>query len=289
MPIPSASTSSSTTPTSTFSEPHQISPAAKPSSSTTPGCSECSADASQCKHKPGLAFPTSTTIDEKRAKCDRHSTSRSQASPSSMLLTSRKEGDVWVDISNERLPNSRLGSLYPGSCFKGMQHCGTTSYEVSVDIQHVDLKESTLCGYLNITGLTSDYPELTTFFQAEIIGPKYSFLTRKWQADKNIDASHWKRFPSFEKYAENFNDDGFSYDPYDEDFVYMRWKEHFLVPDHRVNNIDGASFAGFYYICYQRSTDEIKGYYFFRQHREWYQELSLKHVDDRTFGNFEMR
>lgn len=135
MPIPSASTSSSTTPTSTFTEPHQIPSAAKPSSSTTPGCSQCSADAAGCQHKPGLAFPTATTIDEKRAKCDRHSTSRSQASPSSMLLTSRKEGDVWVDISNERLPNSRLGSLYPGSCFKGMQHCGTTSYEVSVDIQ----------------------------------------------------------------------------------------------------------------------------------------------------------
>ena len=144
MPIPSASTSS-TTPTSTFSEPHQISPTTgKPSSSTTTGCSECSADASECQHKPALTFPTSTTIDERRSKCDPHSTSRSQASPSSMLLTSRKEGDVWVDISNERLPNSRLGSLYPGSCFKGMQHCGTTSYEVSVDIQ-VSVNGSYLC------------------------------------------------------------------------------------------------------------------------------------------------
>lgn len=50
----------------------------------------------------------------------------------------------------------------------------------------------------------------------------------------------------------------------------MRWKEHFLVPDHRVRTIDGASFAGFYYICYQRSTNEIKGYYFFRNHSDWY-------------------
>lgn len=134
MPIPSASTSSSTTPTSTFSEPLQLSPAGKPS--CTPFCcSQCSADATECQHKQALAFPTSNPIDEKRAKCDRQSTSRYQKSPSSMLLTSRKEGDVWVDISNERLPNSRLGSLYPGSCFKGMQHCGTTSYEVSVDIQ----------------------------------------------------------------------------------------------------------------------------------------------------------
>lgn len=29
----------------------------------------------------------------------------------------------------------------------------------------------------------------------------------------------------------------------------MRWKERFLVPDHRVGNISGAGFAGFYYMC----------------------------------------
>lgn len=29
----------------------------------------------------------------------------------------------------------------------------------------------------------------------------------------------------------------------------MRWKERFLVPDHRVRAINGASYAGFYYIC----------------------------------------
>jgi hypothetical protein len=26
--------------------------------------------------------------------------------------------------------------------------------------------------------------------------------------------------------------------------VFMRWKERFLVPDHRVQDINGASFAG---------------------------------------------
>ncbi|KAG2226890.1 hypothetical protein INT45_010169 [Circinella minor] len=215
--------------------------------------------------------------------------SPSSSSPGNTLLNCRKEGEAWVDISNERLPNSRLGGLYPGSKFEGMQRCGSAAYEVSVDIQHVDLKESTLSGYLNIKGLTAEFPELTTFFQAEIIGPKYSFLTRKWQAQQSIDVSHWKRFPSFQPYVEIFNNDDFVYDPYEEDFIYMRWKEHFLVPDHRVSNIDGASFAGFYYICYQRSTNEIKGYYFFRHHTEWFQELTLKHVQQRSFGNFEIR
>jgi hypothetical protein len=69
----------------------------------------------------------------------------------------------------------------------------------------------------------------------------------------------------------------------------MRWKERFLVPDHRVNNVDGASFAGFYYICYQRSTNEIKGFYFYFNNHEWYQQLILEHVEERAFGSFEFR
>ena len=56
--------------------------------------------------------------------------------------------------------------------------------------------------------------------------------------------------------------DGFVYDFHNKDFIFMRWKEHFLVPDHRVRTINGASFAGFYYICYQLSTGIITGFYF---------------------------
>ncbi|ORY96341.1 vacuolar import and degradation protein-domain-containing protein [Syncephalastrum racemosum] len=209
-------------------------------------------------------------------------------------LTSRTEDEMWVDISDRRLPGSSLGSLYGGSRFQGIQECGQTSYEVVVDIQHVDIKESTMSGYLNIKGLTTEFPELTTFFEGEIIGPKYSFLTRKWQAEQRIDASHWEKFPSFHCYKDIFNDDDFVYDPLDKDFIYMRWKEHFLVPDHRVDNIEGASFAGFYYICYRRSTNEISGFYFYRDNRDWvdrarYQELKLKHVPQRSFGSFEFR
>jgi hypothetical protein len=75
----------------------------------------------------------------------------------------------------------------------------------------------------------------------------------------------------------------------DDDFIYMRWKETFLVPNHHVSAIHGASFAGFYYICYQRSTSRIKGYYFFRHHKDWFQELNLDHVSERGFGKFEFR
>lgn len=38
-----------------------------------------------------------------------------------------------------------------------------------------------------IKGLTDEYPTLTTFFDGEIISEKYPFLTRKWEADEEID------------------------------------------------------------------------------------------------------
>jgi hypothetical protein len=42
----------------------------------------------------------------------------------------------------------------------------------------------------------------------------------------------------------------------------MRWKEHFLVPDHRVRTISGASFEGFYYICFNQCQGTVSGIYF---------------------------
>lgn len=58
-------------------------------------------------------------------------------------------------------------------------------------VQHVDEENSYLCGYLKINGLTSEYPMLTTFFDGEIISKKYPFLTRKWDADEEVDRKHW--------------------------------------------------------------------------------------------------
>lgn len=65
---------------------------------------------------------------------------------------------------------------------------------VSINIfilQHVDEENSYLCGYLKIKGLTEEFPTLTTFFDGEIISKKYPFLTRKWDADEDVDRKHW--------------------------------------------------------------------------------------------------
>jgi hypothetical protein len=72
--------------------------------------------------------------------------------------------------------------------------------------------------------------------------------------------------------------DGFVYDFHNKDFIFMRWKEHFLVPDHRVRTINGASFAGFYYICYQLSTGVITGFYFHKSSERYVLSLVKKNL-----------
>ncbi|KAF9095855.1 GID complex subunit 4, VID24 [Mortierella sp. GBA35] len=188
-----------------------------------------------------------------------------------------------------RLLPTRTFHLYPGSKFEGKQQSGTNSYDVIVDIKHVNLNESTLCGYLQIKGLTREYPELTTFFDAEIVGPQYSFLTRKWDATEVTDEEHWGLFQPFENMGGLYDMQMHQKDLQDGDVVFMRWKEHFLVPDHRVEGITGASFAGFYYICYNKRTGHINGYYY-HQSSEKFQQLTLTHVEERgSFGSYEFR
>ncbi|CAO3616713.1 unnamed protein product [Cunninghamella echinulata] len=191
--------------------------------------------------------------------------------------------------TKERLKSGRLGNIFNGSQFIGIQKGNSSQYEVTVNIQNVDLKDYLLSGYLHISGLTASHPDITTFFEGEIIGPKHSFLTRKWLADLSVDAKHWKRFPSFAPLIDIFNKDGYHYDPMEHDHIYMRWKEKFLVPDHQVKDIDGASYSGFYYICYEKSTSNITGFYYYHRNIEWYQELSLKYVPKRQFSSFEFR
>lgn len=123
---------------------------------------------------------------------------------------------VKVDITppppaNSKQPGVTKSLLYNGSKFQGHQTSKGNSYEVEVVLQvgllptigrcppvnpsfcfqHVDEENSYLCGYLQINGLTDEFPKLTTFFNGEIISKKYPFLTRKWDADEDVDKKHW--------------------------------------------------------------------------------------------------
>ncbi|XP_025283941.3 glucose-induced degradation protein 4 homolog, partial [Canis lupus dingo] len=189
----------------------------------------------------------------------------------------------------KRRPGVATSLLYSGSKFRGHQKSKGNSYDVEVVLQHVDTGNSYLCGYLKIKGLTEEYPTLTTFFEGEIISKKHPFLTRKWDADEDVDRKHWGKFLAFYQYAKSFNSDDFDYEELKNgDYVFMRWKEQFLVPDHTIKDISGASFAGFYYICFQKSAASIEGYYYHRS-SEWYQSLNLTHVPEHSAPIYEFR
>ncbi|KAL4067878.1 vacuolar import and degradation protein-domain-containing protein [Scleroderma yunnanense] len=157
--------------------------------------------------------------------------------------------DPSIDITRLRVRPQGYHCLYPGATFKGTQKSGRNSYGVTVTIVDVDLSSSFLCGYLCIRGLTEDWPELTTYFDAEIIGSRYGFLTQKWGASEHEDLLHWQRFPSFRHVRSEVKPPHLTIPDRDRGAVFMRWKERFLVPDHKVHDINGASFAGFYYVC----------------------------------------
>lgn len=176
-----------------------------------------------------------------------------------------------------------------GSKFRGFQRSGKSRYRVEVELHHVDLAKSFMCGYLNITGLTEDHENLTTYFDAEMIGPDHSFMTGKWDASEKSDREHWSKFSGFKKHRDAFMRGApclTSPLTSSSDCIFMRWKEHFLVPDHNIKTLTGASFAGFYYICLNKRTNTISGYYYHNT-SEMFQELTLDYVSDQTFESFD--
>ncbi|KAK4103469.1 hypothetical protein N658DRAFT_514323 [Parathielavia hyrcaniae] len=183
--------------------------------------------------------------------------------------------------------------LQPGSKFVGTQQSERQRYDVEVEIKHIDMRESFLCGYLKIQGLTDDHPTLTTYFEGEIIGSKYGFITQHqgWGATEKIDLSHWSKFTAFRPYLKQARKGGHTVikDVDQRENIFMRWKEHFLVPDHRVRTINGASFEGFYYICFNQVKGEVSGIYFHSK-SEKFQQLELNYVDNKgCFGAMEFR
>ncbi|KAI9839933.1 MAG: hypothetical protein M1819_000125 [Sarea resinae] len=173
---------------------------------------------------------------------------------------------MGYEFSNVRLlPNSTSSFLHSGSKFHGTQQSDSQVYDVQVEIKHVDMHESFLCGYLRIQGLTEDHPTLTTYFEGEIIGTKYTFQTRhaEWGSNEKVDMQHWARFPSWRPLAKQARRPDFNYKNFAQrENIFMRWKEYFLVPDHRVRTISGASFEGFYYICFNQVLGTVSGIYF---------------------------
>jgi hypothetical protein len=197
-----------------------------------------------------------------------------------------------------------LTHLSNGSQFLGQQSSVNQNYDVRVEIKSVDLSQDFICGYLTIDGLTEMYPTLTTFFEAQVIGTRHKFSTRgKWRSNFKVDYSHWMRFPAFkELLKEQGWDTDIMGEPPDLDKftvastlkapgLFMRWKELFLVPDHTIERIEGASYEGFYYMYYDKKTRTFEGYYFHKEEpsTDQNQRIILKYEEDSMRGYYAYR
>ncbi|CZS90396.1 hypothetical protein WAI453_004192 [Rhynchosporium graminicola] len=231
---------------------------------------------------PDMLSPMSPDRDKQEDRAVAASSNEDLGSPS-----------MGYDFSNIRLiPSSPSSFLRSGSKFRGNQQSERQVYDVQVEIKHVDMRESFLCGYLRIQGLTEDHPTLTTYFEGEIIGSKYTFLTQHqdWGSTDKTDLQHWAKFSAFRPFQLKAKQGHFHIPQLAQrENIFMRWKEQFLVPDHRVRTILGASFEGFYYICFNQLEGTVSGIYFHAK-SEKFQQLELKHVEDRgCFAAMEFR
>jgi len=133
-------------------------------------------------------------------------------------------------------------------------------YKVDYLRLHGHVSETDFCA-----GLTDDHPTLTTYFEGEIIGNKHTFKTGhvEWGSSEKVDMQHWARFPAWRPLAKQAKSSSFSFKNFAQrENLFMRWKEYFLVPDHKVKTITGASFEGFYYICFNQCSGSVSGIYF---------------------------
>lgn len=240
-------------------------------------------------------------------------------------IVARSSSPRRQTVSHRKSSSYRPSGQYlrPNARFVGEQQSGRARYQIKVTFKTVDLPNLLVSGYLQINGLTEHHPEITTFFNGQIINnplfrqlrqdrlvpnqehiqSRYSFLTdnKEWGSSLANDIDHWRKLTGSTHMSDhNLKGhlkqirDGDS----DDRFLYMRWKEEFLVPDSRIRQIHGASFEDFYYIVLcignnpnttksahsvvevpEMAAGTISGLYY-HQSLEKFQSLSLKYVPD---------
>jgi glucose-induced degradation protein 4 len=161
------------------------------------------------------------------------------------------------------------GLLRPGAIFTGKQVLEKHIYKVEVSIMAVSVPEPFMSGCLQVSGLTAEQGILTTYFEAEIVGPKFSFSSnKKWGATEEIDLLQWQKLLALRN-REGSHRSRKIEDPevfrrkrwWEERFIYMRWKEFHLNDYPTIKSIQGASFDGFYYISLDQQSARIMGLY----------------------------
>ncbi|CAA92267.2 Vid24 family cytoplasmic vesicle protein [Schizosaccharomyces pombe] len=189
--------------------------------------------------------------------------------------------------------------LRNGAKFQGKQKgVSSSTLEVHVTILHVNLAKSMLCGFIHVSYTSPNNTSLTTYFEAEIIGNRFTFETKwpEWGASEEIDNRHWKRLGALKSNGKDIPLRLIQpYDPLSRETVYMRWKELAMLDktvDYQNHNQSfpfGISYEGFYYISFSQSTGKIKGYYYHHSEPEKVLFLELNPIIDRTFPVIEFQ
>ncbi|AAS51590.2 ADL330Wp [Eremothecium gossypii ATCC 10895] len=191
--------------------------------------------------------------------------------------------------------------LRPLMAFQGYQISGYKKYQVHVLLQTVALPAEGcaaattphVTGFLTIRGLTNQHPEITTFFESFAVNDTVGFLSSsmppelaEYKSSDRVDLEHWLNFPSFKELCmagggttvADIMDGHYTHRDYlARRFVFMRWKEKFLVPDEEVGAVEGASYDGYYYIVHDQVTGSVLGFYYHKD-AEKFQQLELTPV-----------
>ncbi|SMN18022.1 similar to Saccharomyces cerevisiae YBR105C VID24 Peripheral membrane protein located at Vid (vacuole import and degradation) vesicles [Maudiozyma saulgeensis] len=231
----------------------------------------------------------STTVTKKYIDDD-HSIYSSSSSSSS------HHNDNYGITLNKSIVD--LPWLRPKTSFSGYQISGYKRYKVTVTLHSVQMPSNNsmmittnphLCGTLTIKGLTQTNPQISTFFEGFAVTSNNNpcgFLSSSWPCDDpqlvpmtatdSIDMEHWLHFPSF-KQKSLLDSQNESYN--EQRYIYMRWKERFMLPDPFEDGIEGASFDGFYYIVHDQQLGIIQGFYY-QEQAEKFQQLELAPTKD---------
>ena len=177
-----------------------------------------------------------------------------------------------------------------------------------------------MTGCITIPGLANNHRRITTFFEAYLVtDSEYGFFTSSWipqsswnydssqnynaslTASDQIDLEHWLSFPAFKQLflqKPELNSDlnleqepnmnrnrnrNYIADYINQRYIFMRWKEKFLVPNPFLDSTEGASYDGFYYIVHDQYTGSIQGFYYHKD-AEKFQQLELMPVGDQCDG-----
>lgn len=227
---------------------------------------------------------------------------------------SRYESRARARRAARRAPHTCCTNfLRPRMQFSGYQISDYKKYQVTVSLQTVALPDAPgssamaphVTGFLSIRGLTSQHPEITTFFDGYAVTDNLGFLSSAlppeldaFKATDKTDLEHWLSFPCFKELCrpESACDEGtnvlgavlegsYSHEDYLQNrFIYMRWKEKFLVPDAEIDSVEGASYDGYYYIVHDQVTGHILGFYY-HQDAEKFQQLELTPLQDPCAGD----